>query len=237
MKHLRRFNEYNNNLYENAINILNNVKDLEYSDSKLPFSESEYKFFNKSIKKFKGNATFNNGKYHEEVPSPYKTFNTVKFIKDNFFNNSNPKLCDLGCGIGSVLEFSKKIGYDVSGVEYKRDFIEIHDELKLNVKYGDFFKMDLTFLQNIDVYLYRPISDTALADKLLDIIYKNTKDDIIIVYLDAPNMYSGTKEYGNYLVFGTQFMVNVLLKNIKSNINELYHIQQSKLLEKIKQSH
>ena len=64
MKHLRRFNEYNNNLYENAINILNNVKHLEYSDSKLPFSESEYKFFNKSIKKFKGNATFNNGKYH-----------------------------------------------------------------------------------------------------------------------------------------------------------------------------
>lgn len=57
-----------------------------------------------------------------------------------------------------------------------------------------------------------------------------------MIYLKRFNE-SGTKEYGNYLVFGTQFMVNVLLKNIKSNINELYHIQQSKLLEKIKQSH
>ena len=59
----------------------------------------------------------------------------------------------------------------------------IHKYLNIDVAYGDCLKIDLSILNDVDVvYLYRPIYDDALASKLIEKIYSNTKDDVIIVY-------------------------------------------------------
>ena len=89
----------------------------------------------------------------------------------------------MGCGIGSFAYFAEKLGYNVTGIEGQVALKKFHKELGINVIYGDFFKIDMSILKNMDViYLYRPISDFELSNKLMDLIYKNTKKEVVIVY-------------------------------------------------------
>ena len=161
----------------------------------LPFSKKEYDSLANKInpKKFtkdgmykKDYPVYNNGLYFDMVMSGYSDFKLLDWVKKSpKLKDKELKLCDLGCGLGTVMYFAKKIGYNVIGVEYKKSLKVFHDKLKLDVIYGDFFKIDLSFLKDIDViYMYRPISDLILAEKLLDLIYTNTKEDVIIVYYD-----------------------------------------------------
>lgn len=193
MKYIKSWKLLENTETENYFN-----KESWYNylnKSTLPFSEKEYQSLPNKInpEKFtkdgifkKAHPVFNNGLYFDEVVSDYCDFKLLDWVKNSpKLKNKKLKLCDLGCGLGTVVYFAKKIGYNAIGVEYKKSLKAFHDKLKLDVIYGDFFKIDLSFLKDIDVvYMYRPISDISLAEKLLDLIYTNTKDDIIIVYFD-----------------------------------------------------
>ena len=192
MKYIKKFNE--NNVYEESI--VDYIKKFDIDKVKLPFSNGEYESFIHNLSpethdedgrlidaEYYNGFLYNNEKYCREVTSNYTYLKLVKYLFD--FNN-NYKFYDLGCGIGSLLYFAKKIGYrDPVGVEYQKDLKEIHEKLNLDVIYGDLLKIDLSFLKDADiVYLYKPIYNDSLANKLIDKILKNTKDGVIIIYCD-----------------------------------------------------
>ena len=182
---IKKFKEFNESVNSEII-IPSNIK--------LPFSEDEYNRI--SIGYYDSGNVYNDGKYYSEVPSYYENFKVLKYLKDTIFSNIRPKLCDMGCGSGGVVSFSKKIGYESIGIEYQKQLKKYHDELDINVIYGDFFKMDLSFLKNMNlIYLYRPIKDEKLCDKLLELIYENTKKDVIILYYHPPVDRSKLFEY------------------------------------------
>lgn len=93
------------------------------------------------------------------------------------------KMCDMGCGLGLVVLFSKRMGLDAMGVEWQKRLKPVHDDLGIKVVYGDFFTMNLGFLEKQDiVYLYQPVKTTFNSLKLLDLISNNTKSDVVILY-------------------------------------------------------
>jgi len=199
MKHLKRFNE------SIKYNIIDYIKSFDINKVKLPFSNKEYESFIHNLSpqthdeegrlidsEYYNGFLYNSEKYCREVTSNYEYLKLVKYLFD--FNN-NYKFYDLGCGIGSLLYFVKKIGYkNPIGVEYQEELKDTHKKLNLDVIYGDLLKIDLSFLKDGDIiYLYKPIYDDSLANKLIDKILKNTKDDVIIIYCD-PDEYFFDRE-------------------------------------------
>ena len=50
--------------------------------------------------------------------------------------------------------------------------------------------MDLSFLKDADIiYLYKPIYDDSLANKLIDKILKKTKKGVIIIYCNPDDYF------------------------------------------------
>lgn len=93
----------------------------------------------------------------------------------------------MGCGLGQIVYFSKKIGLNAIGVEYQTRLKAAHNELGINVIYGDFFNMDLSFLKQQDiVYLYRPIDNITGLNNLLKLIYENTGSNVIVIFSMLP---------------------------------------------------
>jgi SAM-dependent methyltransferase len=191
MKYIRLFED----LMDNQ-ELIDYIKKFDIKNIKLPFSNGEYESFIHNLSpethdedgrlidaEYYNGFLYNNEKYCREVTSHYDYLKLVKYLFDY---NNNLKFYDLGCGIGSLLYFAKKIGYrDPVGVEYQKDLKEIHEKLNLDVIYGDLLKIDLSFLKDADiVYLYKPIYNDSLANKLIDKILKNTKDGVIIIYCD-----------------------------------------------------
>lgn len=128
---------------------------------------------------------FNDKKYHRESISSFFSLillSTIKNIKNT--ENKKLKLCDIGCGVGNVVYFANKIGYDAVGIEIQENLKSLHEKIGINIIYGDFFEIDLSFLKEMDIiYLYRPIHDYSLNNKLMTLIYENTKEDVIIIYI------------------------------------------------------
>jgi SAM-dependent methyltransferase len=174
--------------------IIKKLKKFNEKEISLPFSENYYtKLFHKLApdlfdedgyfiqSEYEDGFLYKNGKYCREVKSPYECFNILSHIQ--MIKNKKLKLCDIGCGIGTICYLSEKIGYKSFGIELNKKMKPIHKSLNIDVVYGDCLKIDLSILNDVDViYLYRPIYDDILASKLIDRIYENTKDDVIIVY-------------------------------------------------------
>lgn len=150
---------------------------------------------------------------YREIKTSYDIYKIVEFLKNiPYFNNKTLNLCDIGCGIGGFMYLCNNIGLNTYGIEYLEDNNkEYHIKMGLNVKYGDFFKIDLSFLKEMDIiYLYRPIKDTEQIEKILNIIYKNTKDDVVILFnflFDSDN----TDNYNR---------INIINQNINIGFNE-----------------
>lgn len=202
-KYMKTFEQYinendsNNITIDNVnlklLNIIKKIKNdipekdkYEYQD----FLHENYPEFYDKYGSLHGCEYYNgylqkNKKYCRNVASSYFNINLLKLIKKYIFKEvPHPKLCDMGCGVGNVMTYTKTFGYDVMGVEMNEELKKYHKDL--NVIYGDFFNINLSFLKNIDVvYLYRPIDDNKLADKLMKLIYDNTKKDVIILFADA----------------------------------------------------
>jgi SAM-dependent methyltransferase len=113
------------------------------------------------------------------------------FYKDGY------NFLDLGCGDGNVLNFAKNIGYNVSGVEYNKDFDQclleydhiICDFTKLNTDYynkfdfiysysplkdeSDFFFNKLVYYMKNGAVLYLPIIEHRIKNKRVEMIGKS----------------------------------------------------------------
>lgn len=199
MKYLKLFEDLQSDSYKTKL--IDYIKKFDIKKVNLPFSIEQYESFIHNLSpethdedgrlidaEYYNGFLYNNEKYCREVTSNYSYLKLVKYLFD--FNN-NFKFYDLGCGIGSLLYFAKKIGYrNPVGVEYQKDLKEIHEKLNIDVIYGDLLKIDLSFLKDADiVYLYKPIYNDSLANKLIDIILKNTKDGSIIIYCDPDDYF------------------------------------------------
>jgi hypothetical protein len=117
-----------------------------------------------------------------EVASDYDKLEAIKAVAD-YLNKKTINFCDMGCGLGQMVYFCKKMNLNSIGVEYQTRLKPAHDELKIEVIYGDFFNMNLSFLMDQDiVYLYNPIDDIEMTDELLRLIYDNTNPDVIVIF-------------------------------------------------------
>ena len=91
--------------------------------------------------------------------------------------------CDIGCGIGNVVLYAGKMGFDAFGYEINTLLTPLHKKLKLDIEYADILKSDISRLKEADViYIYRPINDHSLMDKLFSLVHKHTKKDVVILY-------------------------------------------------------
>lgn len=177
------------------------IKKFDIQKIKLPFSKNQYESFIHNLSPDRYDETgyfldseycngflYNDEEYCREVTSNYDYLKLVKYL---FEYNNNLKFYDLGCGIGTLLHFTKAIGYkNPVGVELQSELKEFHEKMNLDVIYGDLLKMDLSFLKDADIiYLYKPIYDDSLANNLIDKILKKTKEGVIIIYCNPDDYF------------------------------------------------
>lgn len=133
------------------------------------------------------------------------------------------KMCDMGCGIGLVVKYCQLMGMDAMGVEYQREEYEkIHKEFGIKVKYGNFFSMNLNFLKQMDIiYLYQPVHSKKTSFKLLDLISKNTKEEVVIVWSGMWNsIYQELLNSDEFSVCGIQRNYNDSVMAVITKIQE-----------------
>jgi hypothetical protein len=172
-----------------------------FKTANLPFSESEWIEITESLRDMaeeilgqrslsgpeKGQpkqALYKAGKYlaFREFNSNYYSLQLIKAVSDSL-NKPNMNFCDMGCGDGNVVYFAEQLGMNAIGVEYQSKLKECHEALDVDVLYGDFYDMDLSFLKEQDmVYLYWPVMDREGMRKLFELIYENTKEDVVVIF-------------------------------------------------------
>ena len=156
----------------------------EISKIKLPFtSKNYYAFCDKYITDEAHEYLFIDGeeKYFREIATDYETLKYISYLRGLY--KKNAVFCDIGCGIGNIVLYAGKSGFDSFGYEINTGLKPIHKKAKIAVEYGDILKMDLSRLNEADViYLYRPINDDRLMNKLFGLIYKHSRDGAIILY-------------------------------------------------------
>jgi hypothetical protein len=151
---------------------------------KLPFtSKNYYAFCDKYLDDDANEALFLDGgeKYFREIATEYDTFRYFHFLGGLY--SSKPVFCDIGCGIGNTLHYASKLGFETFGYEINKFLAPIHKKLKADVTYEDILKADLARLATVDLlYLYRPINDSRLMNRLFSLIHKHTGNDLVICY-------------------------------------------------------
>lgn len=123
-------------------------------------------------------------KYWGFHASYFDVFNILYTLLNILKNNGKdkPKLIDIGCGIGNIIQVTNMMGYESFGIELLDNFIEYHNSYNLNVTYGDVFD-NMNILRDMDViYLYQPFYNDDLEIKFLNKLFHNTKDDVVVVY-------------------------------------------------------
>jgi hypothetical protein len=162
---------------------------------KLPFtSKNYYAFCDKYLDEDANEALFLDGDdtYFREIATDYDSFKYLQFLRQLY--DKEPVLADIGCGIGNVVHYAGKLGFKSLGYELNPLLAPIHKKIGAEIVYGDILKTDLTGLKVADVvYLYRPMNDTHLMNKLFARIYEYTGKDVVILY-----NYPHSKNIKNY---------------------------------------
>jgi uncharacterized UPF0146 family protein len=87
-------------------------------------------------------------------------------------------MVNLGSGTGSVLRFSKNIGYEVLGVEMDKNLIK--HSIEPNVIEGNILELESSFFKEFDViYSYRPLKKEF--KEFIDNVIDNMKEGAYIV--------------------------------------------------------
>lgn len=151
---------------------------------RLPFtSKNYYAFCDKYLSDEVHEALFVDGeeKYFREIAADYDTLKYISYLRGLF--KKDAVFCDIGCGIGNIVLYAGKLGFNSFGYEINMGLKPIHEKVKVSVEYGDILKMDLTRLSEAHViYLYRPINDTRLMNKLFALVHRHSRDGVIIFY-------------------------------------------------------
>ena len=151
---------------------------------KLPFtSKNYYAFCDKYLEEDVNEALFidEDEKYFREIATEYDTLKYLYHFHTIFPERAN--FCDIGCGIGNVVLYAGKMGYDSFGYEINTLLKPLHKKLKLDIEYADILQSDISRLSSADViYLYRPINDERLMNKVFSLIHQHSKRDVVIFY-------------------------------------------------------
>jgi SAM-dependent methyltransferase len=156
---------------------------------KLPFTErAYYTFCEKYLPENVEEILYHDEEetYFREIATDYDTLKYISFLR-RFY--ASPELCDIGCGIGNVLHFAQKLGYKAFGYELNKGLQPLHKKLQLDVVQGNILETDMTRLATADiVYMYRPVNNDKLMNKLFRKIYDTTKPNIVMLY-NYPHSY------------------------------------------------
>ena len=88
------------------------------------------------------------------------------------------------------MQYSSSLYKNPVGVEFQSELKKFHKKLNLDVIYGDLLKIDLSFLKDADIiYLYKPIYDDSLANKLITKILRKAKKEVIIIYCNPDDYF------------------------------------------------
>lgn len=151
---------------------------------KLPFtSKNYYAFCDKHLEEDVHDALFvdEDEKYFREIATDYDTLKYLYYFRLQFPDSTT--FCDIGCGIGNVVSYAGRMGYNAFGYEINTLLKPLHKKLKLDIEYADILKSDISRLKEADViYIYRPINDHQLMDKLFCLVHKHSKKDVTIFY-------------------------------------------------------
>jgi|GEM_PF-2234518 len=167
---------------------LNEDIEGDIAKTKLPFTVKEYyNFAEKHLAKDADDDLYQagNNTYYREIITNDDELKCLQFLRQFY---KSPVFCDAGCGIGNMLHFTALMGYKSFGYDINIGLQPIHKKIKADVTYGNLLEMDLTRMKKADiVYMYRPINNRNKMKLMLQLIYNNTREDVIIIY-NYPHM-------------------------------------------------
>lgn len=96
--------------------------------------------------------------------------------------SNQPKLVDVGCGVGTKLLIARQFGFQCYGIELNEDLVRVARNLiypSSNIKHADALKEDYSAYDAI--YFYCPIRDPRLEAKLERQIIATAKPGTLII--------------------------------------------------------
>ena len=178
----------------------------------------------------------NDSSWNEINKKLYETDNYTRFQEIYSFivkeSGSQKKICDLGCGDGSLGELLVKNNNSVYGVELVKSQMDIAKEKGVDVCAADLNKERLVFDDNIfDVVIATEVIEHLLnPDNLLQEAYRILKDDGIFI-ITTPNLASLGRRI--FLLLGKNPVIEVSPKE-ENAVGHLRYFVKASLLQLLK---
>ncbi|WP_440932451.1 class I SAM-dependent methyltransferase [Candidatus Pelagibacter sp.] len=165
-----------------------NIQQAEY------FNDELLKIF---YSKYYNKIYFNFDNIEERFKSQYKlAINKYEFlynhIRDLKKHKDDLKILEIGCGPGGILYFFKKMGFDVTGIDYDQDHLDFgkSKNLKLINKIDNDLdkKFDLVIISHVLEHIKNPINEI-----------KKIKEKFVkqgtLLYVEVPSIHSIVSMY------------------------------------------
>lgn len=138
-----------------------------------------------------------NKRYYSFVPceARYAIDELSLLVSDDYYDRFRSCFLDVGCGIGNIMAIAESMGHCVNGIEYNKALaakavypaIAMPQKITLpteradsQIFIGDAFSFNGYHLYDI-VYMYCPVSDSALESKLERLIEDKLKVGAVFV--------------------------------------------------------
>lgn len=158
------------------------------------------------------------------LKNKYKVGRTKRKVLDKIIKVKNPKVLEVGAGVGVVANFLQRKGIDYLGIEIDKKTVERAKKANLNIKQGDFKslnKLEDTFDIILAFEVFEHLQDLDLLFKILE--QKIKPNGFLGFTVPNYNKYLNYKNH-NYKIYqsGPPIHLNFFTVESLQNIAKIY---------------
>ena len=154
------------------------------------------------------------------------------------YSRKNNKILEVGCGSGITSIFLEKSGYDVTGIDFDQDMIELATSIALQQKSSALFKIDdiktlKTIQDHFNIIFSNGVMEHFSDSEIISIINRHLSvSDYVIISIPSDYFSIDQRIYGDERFMSSDSWRSILLKTKGAIVEEFYFNSDKKITNK-----